>query len=63
MSQKVARPPLRSLLLSLAGIIVVFAVVYAIDRINTRDDLIAALATIVICGALIARSIWRGRYS
>jgi hypothetical protein len=62
MSQKVARPPLRSLLLSLAGIIVVFAVVYAIDRI-TRYDLIAALATIVICGALIARSIWRGRYS
>lgn len=62
MSQKVARPPLRSLLLSFAGIIVVFAVVYAIDRI-TRYDLIAALATIVICGALIARSIWRGRYS
>lgn len=62
MSQKVARPPLRSLLLSLAGIIVVFAVVYAIDRI-TRDDVIAAVATIVICGALIARSFWRGRYS
>ena len=62
MSQKVARPPLRSLLLSLAGIIVVLAVVYAIDRI-TRYDLIAALATIVICGALIARSIWHGRYS
>jgi hypothetical protein len=62
MSQKVARPPLRSLLLSLAGVIVVFAVIYAIDRI-TRDDVIAALATIVICGALIARSIWRGRYS
>ena len=62
MSQKVARPPLRSLLLSLAGVIVVFAVIYAVDR-NTRDDVIAALATIVICGALIARSIGRGRYS
>jgi hypothetical protein len=62
MSFKAARPSLRSLLLSLAGVTLVFAVSYAIGRI-TGDDLIAAMATIVICGAVIARWIWRGRYS
>jgi Flp pilus assembly protein TadB len=48
--------------LSLIGTLVVVLVVVAIDRI-THDDVLAAVATIVILGAYLAWWFWRRRYS
>ena len=47
--------------LSLVAILAVLTVFAFIDR-NPRDDVIAAVATIAICGFLIARWFWRSRY-
>jgi uncharacterized membrane protein YozB (DUF420 family) len=58
MAQKGTRTNLLPIALLLVGI----AVIYEFDRV-THQDVIAALATIVICGAFVVRWIWRGRYS
>ena len=48
--------------LTLIGILVIFLVISAIDRIS-HSDVLAAVATIVILGAYLAWWFWRHRYS
>jgi hypothetical protein len=47
--------------LSLIAVLVIVVVIEAIDRI-THNDVIAAVATIVILGAYVAWWFWRHRY-
>jgi hypothetical protein len=49
---------------SLRGAIWVFAVIAALQAFDliTRDDLLTALVTIVICGSYIGWWIWSNRY-
>ena len=48
--------------LSLIGTLVVVLVVVALDR-TTHNDVLLAIATIVILGAYLAWWFWRHRYS
>jgi hypothetical protein len=49
---------------SLRGAVAVFAVIAALQVFDliTRDDLLTALVTIVICGSYIGWWIWSNRY-
>jgi uncharacterized membrane protein YoaK (UPF0700 family) len=58
MSQKGTRTNLLPVVVLLVGI----ALIFVFDR-ATHQDVIAAVATIVLCGAVIARAFWRARYS
>jgi hypothetical protein len=53
--------PLPFPFLSLVAILAVLTAFVFLDR-NPGDDVIAAIATIVICGFLIVRWFWRARY-
>jgi Flp pilus assembly protein TadB len=52
----------RTNLLPVAVLLGGLAVIYVFDLV-THQDVISAVATIVICGVVIVRWIWRARYS